>query len=129
MYDSGKIISGIVLFIVILTIPAWYNRISGKMLYKPELKLVTKEKRCVESKEYMRDNHMQLLDEWREAVVRGGAERIHISQKGSKFDISLTNSCLKCHSNKKDFCDKCHDYLMVSPGCWDCHIIPEEKKI
>ncbi len=130
MYDAGKIISGIIIFIIILTIPIWYNRVIGKMLYTPELKIVTKEKNCIESKEYMRDSHMQLLDNWRTMVVREGKERIHISQlDNKKHEISLTNTCIKCHSNKKDFCDKCHDYLMVSPKCWDCHIIPEEKKI
>ena len=129
MYDAGKILAGIIIFIIVLSIPVWYNRVIGNVT-KPELKLVTKEKNCVESKEYMRDNHMQLLDDWRTMVVREGKERVHISsQNNRKHEISLTNTCLKCHSNKKDYCDKCHDYLMVSPDCWDCHIIPEEKKL
>ena len=129
MYDAGKIISGIIIFIIILTVPVWYNRVLGKVNFVPELKLVTKEKRCVESKDFMREEHMQLLDEWRTRVVREGADRAYISSDKKSHEMSLTKTCLKCHSNKKEFCDKCHDYLMVSPTCWDCHIIPEEKKL
>ncbi len=39
--------------------------------------------------------------------------------------MSLTLTCLECHSNKDKFCDRCHDYLRVSPGCWDCHNVPK----
>jgi hypothetical protein len=42
--------------------------------------------------------------------------------------MSLQNSCMKCHSNKKEFCDKCHNYVAVKPYCWSCHIAPKEDK-
>ena len=32
------------------------------------------------------------------------------------------------HESKQDFCDSCHTYAGVSPNCWDCHNVPEEKK-
>jgi len=35
---------------------------------------------------------------------------------------------MKCHSNKKEFCDKCHNYMAVVPYCWSCHIAPKEEK-
>ena len=38
--------------------------------------------------------------------------------------MSLTNTCLGCHSNKAQFCDQCHNYLEVTPYCWDCHVDP-----
>lgn len=142
MYDAGKVITGIIIFIAVLSIPIWYNRVSGKVSFKPELKYVKEDimkvsddMKCVESREYMRENHMQLVNDWRDKVVRDGAKRVHITsdkspgRKKHEYEISLTNTCLKCHSNKKDYCDKCHDYLMVSPKCWDCHVIPEEKKL
>jgi len=35
---------------------------------------------------------------------------------------------MHCHSNKKKFCDECHNYMAVKPFCWDCHIQPREKE-
>jgi hypothetical protein len=42
--------------------------------------------------------------------------------------MSLQNGCMRCHSNKKKFCDECHNYMAVKPYCWDCHIQPKEKE-
>ena len=42
------------------------------------------------------------------------------------YDISLAGTCMKCHSNKAEFCDRCHDYAGVSPDCWSCHVAPQE---
>ena len=86
------------------------------------------EKECVRSKEFMKAGHMQLLDDWRDKVVRDG-KRVYVNDKGKQFNISLSNTCLDCHSNKADFCDQCHNYASVAPYCWDCHIDnPKEKK-
>jgi hypothetical protein len=123
---SYKVIAGIIIFILIIISPFLLN--FGKTSSKPEVKLSEKAKaakECINSKEYMRANHMQLLDEWRDAVVRDGY-RQHVRVDGKSFEMSLSNTCLDCHSNKKDFCDKCHEYASVRPYCWDCHI--EEKK-
>jgi hypothetical protein len=32
------------------------------------------------------------------------------------YDISLTGTCLKCHPNKVEFCDRCHNYNAVAPN-------------
>jgi hypothetical protein len=40
--------------------------------------------------------------------------------------MSLTRTCLDCHSNKAEFCDRCHTYMAVDPYCWDCHVEPKE---
>jgi len=128
MYNGGKIIAGLIVFICLITFPVWYNIVSGKASYRPELKIVTEEKGCVESTEYMRTEHMQLLDTWRNSVVREN-KRTYTSNSGKRYDMSLSNTCLKCHSNKADFCDQCHNYLEVSPTCWNCHVIPEEIKL
>jgi hypothetical protein len=69
----------------------------------------------------MKAEHMQLLDVWREAVVRRG-ERIYVSPDGKEYNMSMSNTCLDCHSNKTEFCDRCHNYASVQPYCWDCHI-------
>lgn len=124
MYDAGKIIPGLIIFVILLTSPIWYSVASGRINFVPEPQIVTEEKQCVEPTLYMRENHMHLLDEWRQMVVREG-ERTYIASDGKEYEISLTDTCMKCHSNKKEFCDQCHDYAGVTPNCWDCHNAPE----
>ena len=128
MKDKKFIIAGVIIFIVIATFPFWYNR--GKAAPAPELQLTEKAKAakvCVRSTDYMKAEHMQLLDLWRDSVVRRG-DRIYVSPSGQKYNMSLSNTCLDCHSNKAEFCDRCHNYASVRPYCWDCHIDnPKEK--
>lgn len=125
MQDKSKIIIGLLIFLAIITFPIWYNLAGGKATYRPDLKYVTDAEECVAPADYMTSNHMDLLNEWRDEVVRD-KDRVYMAFNGNKYDKSLTNTCLDCHSNKADFCDKCHDYMSVDPYCWDCHIIPEE---
>ena len=131
IYDGGKIFVGLIIFVVLFASPFYLNM--GKVTAMPELKIDTPEiqkledKKCVEPKELMRAKHMQILNNWRDAVVRDG-DRDQIIISGHKYEKSLQNGCMKCHSNKKDFCDKCHTYMAVKPYCWDCHIAPKEKK-
>lgn len=132
MYDGGKIIPGLILFLGLVTFPFLYNATEGATK-KPEPKIDTPEikklavKKCVESKEFMKAEHMQLLNDWRDAVLRDG-KRIYVNASGQRFDMSLQNTCMKCHSNKKEFCDQCHNYTAVKPYCWTCHIEPKEKQ-
>jgi len=131
LYDGGKIIAGIVVFLIVATFPLWYG--TGKSIPPPDLKLDTpaierlKEKLCVEPAPYMRSNHMKLLGAWRDGAVREG-KRTYTAADGKAYKISLTGTCLECHSNKGQFCDRCHDYAGVKPACWSCHIIPEEVR-
>ncbi len=136
LYDGGKIIVGLLVFIGIATFPFYYN--IGKVNAKPDPKTDTPaiqeweklngKKECIESKEYMRAEHMQLLNNWRDAVVRGTYRQYTSMTSGKHFNMSLQNGCMKCHSNKKQFCDQCHNYMAVKPYCWDCHIQPTEKE-
>lgn len=125
MYDAGKVIIGLIIFLALITFPVWYNIASGKATYVPELEKPSKGERCVADTEYMRASHMDLLNQWRDDVVRAG-KRIYTDDHGTKYNMSLSHTCLDCHSNKKNFCDRCHNYMAVDPYCWDCHIIPEE---
>jgi hypothetical protein len=133
MYNAGKIIIGLVIFFVLATLPFFYNM--GKAVAKPEPKIDTpeiqklpeSERKCVEPKEFMRSEHMQMLNDWRDSVVRGNT-RVYVNAAGKKFDMSLQNTCMRCHSNKKKFCDECHNFMAVKPYCWDCHIAPKEKE-
>jgi hypothetical protein len=126
MYDGGKIIAGVIIGLILLTFPIWYT--AGGAPAKPEVKLPVKEKECVESGAYMKTKHMQLLDLWRDSVVRV-AQRSYTAPNGRKFDMSLQNTCMTadCHAKKTEFCDRCHNYTGVVPYCWDCHIPPKEE--
>ncbi|HZD60659.1 MAG TPA: sulfate reduction electron transfer complex DsrMKJOP subunit DsrJ [Anaerolineae bacterium] len=129
MYNGGKIIFGIFVFVALAAYPV-YNNI-GKATVEPEPKIDTpaiqklSEKKCVESKEFMKAEHMVLLNKWRDLAVRDG-QRVYVASDGQRYTISLQNTCMNCHSNKKEFCDKCHDYAGVKPYCWDCHVAPKE---
>ena len=121
MKNKGLIITGLIIFLVVVLTPFWLN--FGTQAEQPEPELTAKAKaakQCVESTEFMKTEHMQLLDRWRESVVRHG-ERVYVNSQGKKFNMSLTNTCLDCHDNKDKFCDKCHNYASVRPYCWDCH--------
>lgn len=130
MYDSGKIIVGLIILIGLFTSPIWYDLASGESAKKPKIILPVDEdiKECVASTEYMRSSHMDLLNEWRDEVVREG-NRIYTSPTGKEFEMSLTKTCMNCHSNKTEFCDQCHDYLGVTPYCWECHVEPQKMEI
>ena len=124
IFDSGKVTVGIVFFLVVVLSPIWYNAFTGKAGYVPELRLPAEEKQCVESAAFMRANHMELLNLWKEMVVRTG-ERTYKAGDGRTYTMSLAGTCMKCHSNKDEFCDRCHSYADVQPQCWDCHVAPK----
>jgi len=122
MNDKGKIVTGLVIFAAVVTFPFWYNL--GKAAAPPEVVLTEKAKaagECVLPKEEIRTEHMKLLDVWRDTQVRDG-QTVYINAKGKAYTMSLSNTCLDCHSNYKDFCDRCHAYASTDPYCWDCHI-------
>jgi len=94
---------------------------------------------CVEEVAHMQANHMELLLEWREAVVRqGDTSRIEIN--GRSYPKSLTKTCMGCHTDRQTFCYRCHEYANTLPAwpardlstaqegirCWNCHLQPEE---
>ena len=122
MIESGSLS----IFVGAASFPFWYNM--GKAAPAPELVLTERAlaakasgEGCVLPTELMPSEHMQLLDLWRHSVVRN-AERIYVAQSGREYNMSLSNTCLDCHSNKTEFCDRCHNYASVRPYCWDCHI-------
>ena len=131
LYNRRMIIAGIVAFLTVATFPFWYGR--GKPVSPPDLRLDTpvilqlKERRCVEATPFMRSNHMKLLVDWRDQVVREG-NRLYKAKDGRTFEISLTGTCLNCHDDKAQFCDRCHDYVGAKPSCWSCHNIPAEVR-
>lgn len=123
MRDRYAIMAALVVFVGLVTSPFWYARVSGAPSKAPEIKLPAGETACVMDVEYMRSSHMDLLMTWRDDVVRR-QDRVFTSPAGVTHTKSLTATCLKCHDNKAEFCDRCHDYAGVAPYCWDCHVDP-----
>ncbi len=127
MYDKNKILTGLAVFVVIMTYPFW-NNLGHAEYKKPEIEKPAAYKTCVESVEFMRTEHMQLLNQWRDEVVRDGVHEYHSASNHQAYMKSLTKTCMKCHENKDKFCDKCHATVSVNPYCWDCHVDPKGAK-
>ena len=123
MYDAKYIIPGLLIFVALMTFPIWKNM--GNAGPVPKLEKPAGVTKCVESAKYMRSAHMKVLDDWRDEVLRDG-DRKHIEINGVEYEKSLMNGCMKCHTEKKKFCDECHVYTSVKPYCWDCHFLPKE---
>jgi hypothetical protein len=125
MHDTGKVLAGLVVFLAIATSPAWYHALSGAAAEPPEFDIVGESQQCLAPTEYMRTFHMDLLDAWREEAVRT-PDTIFIGLDGKPYQKSLSGTCLgDCHSNKDEFCVRCHDYVGADPYCWNCHGSPE----
>lgn len=127
MYDGWKVVLGLIVFLIIVTIP--FTLSIGRPHIKPEPSIDTPEiqkmeiKQCIEPKQYMREMHIRILDSWKDYATREG-KRVYVATDGKTYTISLQNTCMRCHSNKDKFCDECHTYAGVKPYCWDCHIEP-----
>jgi hypothetical protein len=125
MYNKTKVFSGLTIFLTIATFPFWKNLfVSSENRQIPQAVLaaglMSPGMHCVEDRAFMRAKHMTLLDNWRNEVVREN-KKIYINSRGEHFQKSLTGTCLKCHSNKEEFCDNCHKSVGVKPYCFDCH--------
>ena len=109
-----SVIAGLVIFLVLVTIPLWQNL--GKTVPAPTPKLDTpaiiaagRKGQQVRGmpKEWMRANHMQMLVDWRDerGPQRQGANvlparAVNSGPDGNNTLASLSNTCLECHSNK-----------------------------
>ncbi|MEW5734571.1 MAG: sulfate reduction electron transfer complex DsrMKJOP subunit DsrJ [Thermodesulfobacteriota bacterium] len=136
MYNTGKIITGLVIFFVVFTFPFWFNGAKAVPAPKPsldtpkinELKAASEDGTvtCLMPTEYMKSEHMVILNEWRTADVRRADYTA--SYNGELYPMSLSKTCMECHSNKADFCDRCHNYASVTPYCWNCHVEPKKAE-
>lgn len=120
MRDRGRILIGVAIFVIIVLFPIWYGNAFGTTGPAPTPAVAPDTKPCLETAEYMRIHHMEILDQWRTAVVRQ-EDRTWTSSDGREFSMSLTKTCMDCHSDKAKFCDRCHNYADVKPECWSCH--------
>lgn len=86
--------------------------------------------KCVEDTDWMRRNHMAVLNHQRDDTVHDGIRTERFSLKG----------CIDCHAVKaadgkpvtvaseKHFCRTCHDYAAVRIDCFECHASRLETK-
>ena len=133
MNDKPRIMLGLAIFLAVATFPIWYTlgfaAYSGDEPAPPSRKYADEAPRCIEDKQWMAGNHMVLLNQWRDEVVRQGNAELYKSRDGEEHVKSLTLTCLECHS-KPEMCDadgntsctQCHDYADVQPRCWNCHV-------
>ncbi len=79
--------------------------------------------KCVADTDFMRRNHMDMLDHKRDATVHEGIRTKRFALK----------ECIDCHAvegsdgkpvtvkDPKHFCRSCHDYAAVRVDCFQCH--------
>ena len=124
MGDKGKIVFGLAIFVILITFPFWGRLAAGDAeAARPELEYPVNETACVEDTPFMTANHMDLLNQWRDDLVRDGVSE-YTSSTGETYLKSLTKTCLNCHEDRDAFCTRCHDYADVQPTCWECHTTP-----
>ena len=136
MNDRPIIVAGVVAFLVAVTFPVWYNVAArtnpvAPSLARPSAAAVSRVRgeraaanvppACVAPRDLMRTSHMRLLVAWREDVVRRN-DRAFVAYDGRHYEKNLAGTCWGCHDDKKQFCDRCHDYAGVGPTCGDCHL-------
>ncbi len=78
---------------------------------------------CVAPTEFVRRNHMSMMQHQRD-------ETVHEGVRGKPFSLA---GCIDCHavkgadgqpvtySDSKHFCRSCHDFAAVSIDCFQCH--------
>jgi hypothetical protein len=125
MRDGLRIAAGLGLFVAVALAPVWQRAASARAP-RPAPRIARPGTRCVAPPEVMRASHMQLLDGWRDAVVRG-AGRTARAADGRPVTRSVSGTCLECHPNQREFCDTCHGDLAVQPVCWECHHERKER--
>ena len=123
MYDSTKVLIGLGLFAVVFGYP-FYNNLFGT--YQEPALAKAKQDVCVEDPDWMRANHMDLLNEWRHAVSREGLRVYTSKTTGKQYIASLQRTCMDCHGSYDKFCNECHVANSVNTYCWTCHITPED---
>ena len=121
MNDKATIGAGLIVFLALAMFPIWYTLGAGDRT-PPNLELPQDGSHCVE--EDMVARHMGILDDWRNAVVRDG-ENEYEASSGKKYVMSLTGTCMKCHTSREAFCNQCHAYADVELSCWNCHVEPK----
>jgi hypothetical protein len=127
MYDSGKIITGLVIFVLLVTFPFWYANFIGDVGAVPPatdnelseamfqgITFPNDAKHALTTGE-MRSTHMNMLRDIHATALEEG----YTAGKDEKKKVM---QCMMCHGTKESFCDSCHVHAAVqTPDCWSCH--------
>jgi len=78
---------------------------------------------CVREPEFMRKNHISLLQHKRDLTVYDGDRTEDLSLKGciACHAVSGTDGTPVTVADPNHFCRACHDYAAVSVDCFQCH--------
>jgi hypothetical protein len=119
---AGKMKRLLALGAVVLTTTAlaWAGSDAQPKAGGESKRMITKAEQCVEPTNYMRRNHMKVLNHHRDETVIEGI-------RTKKYSLK---ECINCHASeetgsvaaaKDDFCVSCHSYAAVKIDCFDCH--------
>ena len=126
MNNNRLVALGLILFVVIFTIPVLMNLGKTTVQTQPPDALAMQglaDKLGVKNEQEYREKHMQILSEWKGAVVRDG-KRIYVTQDGREIPMSMENL-----ASQSQYCNACHDYAGIEkPKCWTCHVAPDDVK-
>ena len=90
IYDKGKIFAGLAIFVGLVASPFWYNPVFGTgSSAPPQVPLPKDGSKCVLPRAEMRASHMQVIYDWRETVVRGGARTLPAPRRHRAADEPL----------------------------------------
>ena len=91
MGDKGKILFGLAVFVILVTYPFWSRLAAAGEPEggRPELELPANETDCIEETSFMTANHMDLLNQWRDGLVRDGNPE-YTAADGKTYLKSLT---------------------------------------
>ncbi len=126
LYHGRYILPALGAFLVVVTLPVWHGAAArGNGFHSPPN---PKGERCIESKAFMRAEHMRMLVRWRDEVVRENS-RVYTASDGRAWEKSL-KTCVACHgqtdaqgrsTTAAAACTECHDYVHAKLDCWNCH--------
>jgi hypothetical protein len=118
MMDAGKLVGGLAIAALVAAGPLWVGAVRGAKSEAPVPPSGSAQ--CLEPKDSMRRNHPALLADWREQAVRFG-QRTQRTSDGREVRIGLEETCLGCHGEASQFCERCHTQVGVTLSCWQCH--------
>ena len=98
---------------------------------RPDIPEAIKGEQCVEETDFMRKNHMDLLQHQRDETMHKGirTKKHSLKECFTCHVVKDTNNMPVSVKNPKHFCRECHDYAAVNVDCFQCHSsVPGEKK-
>jgi hypothetical protein len=118
LYHGQYILPALVAFAAVVTLPVWRGlAIRSQNFQSPPN---PRGERCIETKSFMRAEHMRLLARWRDEAVREN-RRVYVASDGRQWRKDL-NTCVACHGHAAAAaCNDCHRYVNVKLDCWNCH--------